>query len=103
MLCKRLFSVIFLKQHNAECDYYILFIIFGIIFFIEDTGIWVLRMVIGDFICYSFHLINLDFFSLNENHILKNLLAGVEKVDIFFSYILRPSVNDPLHSYYLKI
>ena len=45
----------------------------------------------------------LTFFSLNENHILKNLLAGVEKVDIFFSYILRPSVNDPLHSYYLKI
>lgn len=33
----------FLKQDNAECDYYILFIVFGIISFIEWYCVWLLQ------------------------------------------------------------
>ena len=58
-------------------------------------------MSIASFGCDSFHSIDTSIFSsLNENHILKNLIAKFrESFDIFVFPIIQPRVNDPLFNY----
>ena len=87
-------------EFYAECGYYILFIIFGLIRF---TGWYKLRVLHLPTLIV-FIRSTLDFFSLNENKKLNSLFA---KYDIFlhfsFSLSLQPRVNDPLFKYHFRI